>query len=156
MPKYLAFLLSLVLVLTPVKAQGQSPIRDIPPGDDRIVPLRQGEAAPYTGQLYSPETALRWAGWLQQYKLRLEVDVTAERMLREADVALGKRLVEIEQEKYRAAVTTYTGQLVTQQVRIKELEREIANPPWYHTPFFYLVMGTVGASLVVGVVALAK
>lgn len=126
-------------------------VKDIPPGDDKIVGVREGEKAPFTGQLFDPPTALRWANWLQQYKLRLQTDVEMQKRVCEADVKLGERKLEIEQEKNKVVTDDLRKQVALRDVRVLELEKSIDNPPFYRSFWFGAVVGVVTTGALFGV-----
>lgn len=121
------------------------PVVPIPPGDDRIEPLKKGDPAPYSGQLFDPATALRWGNFLQQYKYRLQYDLELQHKMMQADIDYQKRLVAIGDEKYARSV----GALETEN---KELKMQLADPPFYRTVWFGVVVGAIAMG---GAVALA-
>ena len=118
-------------------------VQDIPPGEDTIVSLKKDERAPFTGQLFDPPTALRWANWLQQYKLRLQTDVEAQKKICAADAALGQRKLEIEQEKNTVITGDLRQQGTVKDARISDLEKQIDSPPFYKTFWFGATIGVV-------------
>jgi hypothetical protein len=135
-PKILVPLLcSLLLFPASVAAQDARPITDVPPGPDRIVPMKLNMPAPFAGQLFDNDTALRWANWLKQYKLRLKVDVEEQKQLcLVTTTALSQELV-MEKEKYSAVMKIYDAQLT-------QLKVEVDNPPWYRNVWVGILIGT--------------
>jgi len=132
----------LVSLLLPLCAAAQSPpVQEIPPGADEIVSVKKGQPAPFDGQLFSPDTALRWANWLQQYKYRLVWDVEREQKLCVEENGYRDKLLVIEKERSKKVEDDLTERLkVTEQARIDaELAQE---PPWYNTTVFGIVVGT--------------
>lgn len=110
----------------------------IPPGADKISPLHKGDAAPYDGQLFDQLTALRWANWLQMYKLRLKADLELADKVCTADIELRDKKLAFEQEKYKTVVTA--------------LEKRVAaaeDPPFYRTASFGFGMGVLSTVVVV-------
>ena len=141
--KYVVFIV-MMLSLFLIEREGRcDDVKDIPPGEDKITALREGEKAPYTGQLFDPSTALRWANWLQQYKLRLITDVELQRRLCEADLRLTERRLEIEKEKNTVVLQDYKRQIGTRDTRILELEKEVTSPPFYRTFWFGTTVGVL-------------
>lgn len=128
-------------------------VKDIPAGTDKIVGVKEGDKAPFTGQLFEPATALRWANWLQQYKLRLAVDVEAEKKICAADKELGQKKLDIEQEKNKAITDDLRKQVATKDARITDLEKAADSPPFYRTVWFGAVLGATAAFLAVGLTA---
>jgi hypothetical protein len=127
----------LVVLLVSSSAFAQTPpIQTIPSGNDKIVSLQLGQPAPFSGQLFDPPTALRWANWLQQYKYRLEFDTKLVGQQCVVETGYRDRLLEI--EKARAAVVEKDLQarlLLADQARANA-EKEAANPAWYRTVWF--------------------
>lgn len=139
------FVLSLSLTAL---AQDAGPIVDIPPGVDRIVPLKLKMPAPFEGQLFDNNTALRWANWLKQYKLRLQVDVEEQKKLcLVSTTALKKELV-VEQDKYKETVLIYNKQ-------VADLKQAIGETPWYKSIWVGAVLGAVTTATATFVMFLA-
>lgn len=147
MVKPCSVLLSLFLLLFCAPAGGQELKLDpIPPGDSHITVVRQGEPAPYQGQLFDDATALRWANWLKQAKLVYRIDMEALHKQNEADHKLQEQKLLLQQEQYNLVVTEYSRKL-------KEAEQDSRNPPWYRTMWFGAVLGGTAVA-VVGVVSI--
>jgi hypothetical protein len=147
MHRYIALILAVVLLVNPAYAQPK-PVQDIPPGEDNIVVVKKGDPAPFTGQLFDPSTALRWANWLEQYRLRLKADVELEQKRGELGTALW-------QQKYTIQKDFYEVQLA-QALKDKEaLTVRLNDRPWYTTVWFGSVLGVVGTGLLVGGTAYA-
>ena len=123
-----------------------APVVPVPPGDDKIEAVKKGDPAPFSGQLYDPATALRWANYLQQYRFRLQSDVELQKKLDQADIDYQKKLVVIEQEKYTRVVTDL-------EAKNKKLQLEAADPPFYRTMWFGVVVGAAAAFAAVGFAA---
>lgn len=146
-------IISLLLCLsmtTPVLAQERA-VQDIPPGEDQITPMRKGEAAPYDGQLFSNPTSLRWANWLKQYQLRLQLDEDYNKRMCAAETDYRDRLLEIERQKYTEVTGSYQVQVATRDNQIQQLRFEASNPPWYKTVWFGFTVGVVVTAAAVGV-----
>lgn len=133
------------LVLLPQLAWGQAPpVKEIPPGEDVIVPVKKGTPAPIDGQIFSPETALRWANWLQQYKLRLDWDVKYAESVCKEETSYRDKLLTIEKERSAATEKSLRDELLkSEQGRIAAEEEVRSGPPWYNTAEFGIVLGTV-------------
>jgi len=125
------------LLLISSSASAQSPpIQTIPAGTDKIVPLQLGQPAPFSGQLFSAETSLRWANWLQQYKYRLDIDTKL--VVQQCTVETGYRDRLLEIEKARAVVVEkdLRDRLLKADQDRMNVEKEAANPAWYRTVWF--------------------
>lgn len=126
-------------------------VEAVPPGEDVIVPLRKGQPAPFTGQLFDPLTALRWANWLQQYKYRLKWDVKKAEDLASVELEYQRELLVIEKERSREVEEDLVLRLArSEQARIAA-EHEARNPPWYTTWEFGAAVGAVLSAVVFGV-----
>ncbi len=141
----------LALLLAPTTAWAQDPtptvkkpVEAIPPGEDRIELLLEGKPAPYTGQLFDNETAMRWANWLVQYKYRLELDVKEQQDLCTVRTETLKKDILLEQEKYSKVVTAYDQKLAEVAAA--------AEPSWYETPWIGFVSGVVLTTAAAGVI----
>jgi hypothetical protein len=138
-----------------VMAQTAPPIQVWPPGEDNIAPLRLGEKAPYDGQLFTPETALRWGNMLQQYQLRLKLDVQLEIDRCKAETAYRDKLLKIEKTRARSVEKDLQSRLLRVEKINAELEEEFRNPPWYNTRTFGVIVGVLATSAIVGMSVLA-
>lgn len=128
------------------------PVETIPPGEDTITSLKKGDKAPYDGQLFSVDTAIRWGNWLQQYKYRLVWDVELEQGICNEEKVHRDQLLTIEKERAGTVETSLrTALRQSEQERLKA-EEAARNPPWYSTMEFGVVVGAVAA---VGVMAVA-
>jgi hypothetical protein len=146
MKRFFATSLILLVEATSLAAYADDSIPPIPPGEDKIVPIKKGEPAPFDGELFDPPTAVRWGNWLLMYKQRLKLDVTFEQRLHSADNELWKKKLEIEHEKYMTVVPNL-------ELRIQDLERQLANPPFWKTTWFGFAVGIVVTGAIVGVTA---
>lgn len=133
-------LLPVLLLLVPTSALAQEPRvpEDIPPGKDVIEYVQKGDPAPYSGQLFTDGTALRWANWTKQYREFYRIDLEKQLLLRAADQRNYQIRVDALKE-YNARVTAdYERRLREQEVG------------WYETPWFGAALGATGVvSLVV-------
>ena len=127
---------SIVLAQTP-------PIEANPPGEDKIEPINKGDPAPYSGQLFDPMTALRWGNWLQQYKLRLRLDVEKEQEICAAKTKFHLQLLNIEETRAKAVEKDLRLRLKTSEAARLTAEDEARNPPWYRTVWFGAGVGVV-------------
>lgn len=149
--KALAVSIVVLVLLVPCRAMALDPVMDIPPGEDRILVLGKDVPAPWAGQLYSNETALRWANWLQQYRLRLTQSEQYGRARLQAAETLCARKAEITATGHADAIKLYQERINTQQAQIASLRAEIADPPFYKKVWFGFVAGVVVTGLAVGI-----
>ena len=131
------------------------PIQTIPPGDDVITPLRKGQAAPFTGQLFDSNTALRWGNWLQQYKYRLQWDVEKQVSVCRVEKTYRDELLAAEEKRAGAVEKDLTTRLERSEQARLDAEEEARNPPWYSTTTFGVVIGVVATAVVFGVAVAA-
>lgn len=113
--------------------------------------LREGDKAPYTGQLFENNTALRWANWLLQYKFRLKADLAHQKALWDADKGYYVQLLDIEKNKYTQVTVDYQKQVATQQTEILKLQEEVRNPPFFKSVWFGVILGVLVTGAAVGV-----
>lgn len=154
----LAVMAALLLLTCQANADTSSTatvVQSIPPGDDKITPLRKGDPVPYDGQLFDNATALRWGNWLLQYKLRLDLDVGYEQKLRQADVSLWTQKYDISEKKYETVTADYQRKVAALEGQVVQYRMEVQNPPWYRSPLFGFTVGIVFTGLCVGVGAYA-
>lgn len=126
---YRALLLALTITAT---AQAQR-IEDIPPGKDEIVSLPKGEKAPFDGQLFSNDTALRWGNWLVQLKTRLKADVEREQGICVAEKDFQYESLEIEKARAKTVEKDLKARLLRSEKARLKAEDEARNPPWYRS-----------------------
>lgn len=125
---------AIALVLLASPALGDPlPLTPVPTGDDRIVVVKQGELAPYAGQLFDTPTALRWANYLHQCKYRLGADVDYQKKLDDADKKALETIVAVERQKYDVVSKDLEGRLARAE-----------DPPFYRQVWFGVVLGVVG------------
>ena len=118
-------------------ADPPAPVVAVPPGDDVIVPMKKGDSAPFMGQLFDQATALRWANYLQQYKLRLQTDVDYQKKYDGAELAFQQKQLELERAQYAKVTEELQAKLNTAQTALS------AGPPWYKTADVGFVVGVV-------------
>ena len=145
MKRLLTFSTAVVLTLLPRVVAGQEPrpVDTIPPGEDKIVPIELGKPAPFEGQLFENNTALRWANWLRQYKYRLKVDVDEQRQICTIHV-------QAEHEKLLIETAARKDIMILYERKLAEAQAEKDNPPFYKTFWFGTVVGVVATSAVAG------
>lgn len=114
----------------------------VPPGIDKIVPMKKGEAAQFDGALFDNSTALRWANWLMQYKHLVASDQELQKKLCAADMELLQKKLSLEEKQYEQV----TAEL---QEKLKKAQEEAANPPFYRTTWFGVTLGVVGTIAIV-------
>jgi hypothetical protein len=128
------------------------PIQTIPPGDDKIVVVYKGKPVPFSGQLFSPATALRWANWLTQYRTRLVQDVEREREVCRIEVDHQIELRDIEAERNRKVEKILTDQVKKGDQRNVDLQHKMNNPSFFRSMEFGLLLGA--GTVAIGAVAI--
>jgi len=142
----------LLVLFTSAAAAQVPPIESVPKGEDKIAILREGQKAPYAGQLFDPSTALRWGNWLQQYKYRLKWDVQRAQSLCEAETTYRDELLKAEERRALTVEMDLRSRLVASEKERLRVEELLRNPAWYTTRTFGVVTGVVAT---VGVFALS-
>lgn len=143
-----------VLTLLPSLVFGQE-LETIPPGPDKIQPVKAQEPAPYAGMLYDNDTALRWANWLKQYKVRLKADVEKEQKTCAVKLSYDAGVLASEKKRSKELQDDLKGRLQRSEKARLDAEERMRNPPWYTTTWFGVGLGVVGSVTVVGVTAWA-
>lgn len=118
-----------------------------PPGEDKIVVVRKGDPAPYTGQLFEDNTALRWAVWLQQYRARYGLDMKAEQDSCRVRLEHGAELAAIEGDRTDKIEADLRQRLKEVDAQRLKLEEELRNPGFFKQPGFWYGVG-VGTTIV--------
>lgn len=114
----------------------------IPSGTNVIEPLQQGQPAPFTGQLFDLKTALRWGNFLEQCRVRLDVDVRTERD--RGIVEAGYWRTRLEQDRASFLVIVQD-----QQNQIAKLSIPKA-VPFYQEGWFTFGLGAVSTGVLIG------
>ena len=120
----------------------------VPSGNDVIYPVKKGEIVQMDGQLFDNATSLRWANWLMQYKQYVASNKSLDQTICKAQVDLQQAKLDTLQKQY----DTVTLDL---QNKLNKAQEAAADPPWYHTTTFGLVLGVAGTLAVGAVVAYA-
>ena len=132
---------------SPSSSVSVAPVTPVPAGDDRIVSVKKGDPAPFSGQLFDSDTALRWANYLLQYKFRLTSDVAYQKNLGDLDADLLRQKLTLEENRYTTVTADLQKKLDAANARLA------AGPAWYDTRAFGFVMGIIGTIAVVAVTA---
>lgn len=158
MSKRLVFIVTAFTLFIMAKNGHCQEVKDIPPGVDKIVAVKEGETVPFTGQLYDSATALRWANWLQQYKFQVGNMLNIQRRICDAERKYSEAQLQAAEEKNTSVVADYKEQVLKRDVKIMSLEHELSNPPFYRTVWFGAIIGVVvtGAAFGVGVYAASQ
>lgn len=118
-------------------------LETVPPGDDRIAALREGDRAPYTGQLFDSSTALRWANWLEQYRVILRTTVEHDQKVCSIKLDYDATVLKTEQQKAAALEQDLKQRLTDSEKARAQAQYEAQNPPWYRTVWFGAGLGVV-------------
>jgi hypothetical protein len=121
------------------------------PEDAEVVPLEQGERAPFSGQLFPTELAIRMGFRIEHLELQLQADVQRERDSCEVRLSFEERRLQLEEERNTFEVSQLTERVNEQAEDLYEAR----NVPWYRTWGFAFGMGIAASVvLVVGSVIL--
>lgn len=121
------------------------------PEDAEVVPVEQGERAPFSGQLFPTELAIRMGFRIEQLELQLQADVERERDRCEVMLGFEQRRLQLERERGEFEVAQLTERVNEQAEDLYEAR----NVPWYRTWGFAFGMGIAASVvLVVGSVVL--
>lgn len=123
-----------------------------PPGDDNIVAVKKGEAAPFAGQLFDENTALRWAMWLQQYKLRYGQDMLAERASCAVRIEHEKALHVIDNDRASKEAADLRARLLSAEKARLQAEQELRDRPFWKEPVLWYAVGVLSAGVLAVVV----
>lgn len=111
-----------------------------------VVPIAEGDRAPFTGMLFPTELAMRMGFRIENLQLRLDADVEREQMLCQAHLNFEERRRVLEQERRDFQITQLTE-------RVQEQADELIEAhfvPWYRTWGFAFGMGIAASVLLVG------
>lgn len=114
-----------------------------PPGDDKIVVVRKGDQAPFTGQLYDDNTAVRWAIWLQQYKGRYAIDMKAANDVCSVKLSTADKLAAIEAERANTVHADAVQRLKDSEAARLKAEEALRNPGFFDRPATWFAVGVV-------------
>jgi hypothetical protein len=120
-----------------------------PPGDDKIVVVRKGDSAPFTGQLYDDNTAVRWAIWLQQYKGRYAIDMKAASDVCAVKLSTADKLAAIEAERAATVHADAVQRLKDSETSRLKAEEALRNPGFFDRPATWFAVGVVSTVAVV-------
>jgi len=113
---------------------------------DEIVAIERGQRAPFDGQLFPTEVAIRLGMRVERLQLQLTADVEREQDLCRAQLQFEERRLQLEQERRDFEIEQLTD-LVDQQAEELVAARTV---PWYRTWGFAFGMGIVASLLLVG------
>lgn len=155
------FRVLVVALLVPSLALAQTPplpepeVLTYPPGEDQVTVVRKGAPAPYDGQLFDNDTALRWAMWLKQYRARYGLDLQAEKDRCAVLVRYQSELTAIEKQRGTTISDDLRARLQASETARLKAEEELRDPPFFSRPGTWFGIGvlTTLATAVVTVVA---
>lgn len=142
--------ISVLLIATFSTTALAQEVQTIPPGDDKIVPITQGQPAPFSGQIFDPNTALRWANWLKQYQLVLKLNHEYDTKICKANTDFLQTSLDQERARYKTVSEDYQKRLAAAQDENNQLRLQLSSPPWYNTVWFGVGLGVLMTSVAVG------
>ena len=143
--KRIAAILTLALSLWTSTAHGQD-VMDIPPGEDVIAAVKKGQPAPFDGQIFDINTALRWANWLDQYQAKLKAVQTKERALCQSQLEYQAELDLLEIDELKALNIDLKERLKRSETAKAQAEYELNHTAWYESVWFGVALGVVGTT----------
>jgi hypothetical protein len=138
------FLFIVVLMLVPSFVLAQT-LPPIPPGEDKIEVIFEGEKAPYTGQLFDQTTALRWGIWLQRYPMLLKEQTENQQKLCDTELTYQRSLIDISSSRRDAIEADLRARLAESEKQRFQLQQAEANQAFYQSKTFMFFLGFVTA-----------
>lgn len=130
-------------------SHGQDPLPPIPAGEDVIVSLKKDAPAPFGGQLFDTNTAIRWGLWLQQFRERSQVEAERSRAVCNAELNYKDRAATIEGDRATAVYGDLMTRFQASEKGRLQAQYELANPPWYKSGTFQFTLGVLTTVTVV-------
>lgn len=121
-------------------------VQDIPAGEDVIAAVKKGEPAPFNGQIFDINTALRWANWLSQYKGKLAAVERRERALCQSELSYQHDLDQLEIDELKTLNIDLKTRLKRSETVKAQAEYDRDHPSWYSSVWFGVALGALGAS----------
>lgn len=138
-----------VLSFSTTAHAGDMKVATIPPGDDNIVSVKKGEPAPFAGQLFDTDTAIRWGLWLQQYQSLTDLNLQRQEAVCKAELNYKQTLSDIEAEKAQLTASDLLARLKRSEDARTKAEQELSSPPWYRSGTFQFSLGVLATVAVV-------
>jgi hypothetical protein len=133
--------------LPPLVPELRVELQAIPAGEDQIVVLEEGKPAPFSGQLFSNNTALRWGNWLEQYRIQTPLMLETQRAVCVAELQYRDSLLVVHQEASDSIRGDLQARLKSVEQRNAELQAELsAGPGFFRSRDFGVILGVVGAA----------
>lgn len=103
-----------------------------------ITPLREGEAAPFTGMLFPSETAVKWRQRIELLETRLRLEVSS-----------CEDISRVRLETLRGTLRLRTEQYTADVDQLMESRTQALRPKLLDSPLLWLVVGVIiGGGLV--------
>lgn len=126
------------------------PLAVLPPGDDKIVALRLKEPAPFDGQLFDQDTAIRWGMWLQQWEERYKADMAREKNLCRVNASYQSGVSLAAAERAKTVEKDLNERLLRSEAARVKAEYELYHPGFFASSGFYYGLGVVTTGALVG------
>lgn len=121
-------------------------LSSIPAGEDHIVSVTKGAPAPFSGQLFSNETALRWGNWLEQYRLQVPMLLQTQERVCFTEIKYRDDVLRVKEDAAAIIQDDMMERLERLEERNTELQTQLnKGPEWYRSRTFGIVIGAVGA-----------
>lgn len=119
-----------------------------PPQEEKVVTIKQGDPAPFTGTLFNTTAAARLMVDLEFTQQTCKVETDRQLGLLKADLQLKIDLCTARNEALTLQLTEIT-QIKNDQIEF--LENQLKPQPWYKTTEFGVVVGVIlGVAITVG------
>jgi hypothetical protein len=153
--KLALFLFPLVLWTTPAYGENLDD-EAVPPGEDVIVAIKKGQPAPFAGQLFDINTAIRWGLWLKNCRERAELELDRDKALCQTELNYQHEVAATQVDQLEQLNVDLKTRLHRSEEKRLQAEHDLANPPWYESRLFWFALGavTVGGFVSMTVVAL--
>ena len=138
-----------MLVWASFTQAGDLKIATIPPGDDNIVSVKKGESAPFNGQLFDTDTAIRWGLWLQQYQALTDLELQRANAVCKAELNYKQTISDIDSEKSALLNHDLVERLKRSEEGRLQAQAALSNPPFYRSATFQFSLGVLSTVAVV-------
>ncbi len=126
------------------------PLAELPQGEDQIVALRLREPAPFEGQLFSTDTAIRWGFWLEQWHQRYKLDIAYERNRCATSLQYQQRLLDASRDRASVIERDLNVRLLRSEAGRVKAEEHLYRPGFFDSPGFYYALGVATTAGLVG------
>ena len=132
--------------LPPLIPELKVELTSIPEGEDQIVLLERGSPAPFSGQLFSSGTALRWGNWLEQYRVQTPLLLDTQSRMCLTEIQYRDSVIEVKDDAAEKIQEDLMARLERVEEKNAHLQAQLnRGPRWYQGRTFGIVVGAVGS-----------